>query len=148
MQQAQALQRPHGMTKSEWQREKAEFSLASSIVDILTFNYPGFAWTANVKTEQGVILLSECTLMDSTIPFIIRICEVDHSEKAYRKAIVKAGGEILERYFLPREAINKFQAAERKQLLPRDFRGNVLFDAHGVPNCIGKNAATIDKGLI
>ena len=118
--------------------EKKEFAFSSGVVDFLTQTYPGFAWSANTIIKQGVILILEPTFMEQKVPYVLHLSEVIHSHKALQRKLVKVGGEILERYCLPREAINKFQAHDKIQLLPRDFKGKVPFDAQGVPNFIGK----------
>lgn len=118
--------------------EREEFFLASHVVDILTKSYPGFAWSANVKTKQGVILICEPTFMDQKIPYIIHINSVVHSEKVLRKIVVDAGGEILERFFLPREAMPVSMVCDKKAGLKRDFVGLAHFDAQGITNSIGK----------
>jgi hypothetical protein len=118
-------------------QEQGEFSLASSVVDILTRTYPGFAWTAAVDAPNGIIKIVEPSFMDNTVPYVIRLIEVNHSEKALRKKLVDAGGEILERFYLPREAINHFQANDKIQLMPRDYTGKASFDQQGIKNWIG-----------
>lgn len=119
-------------------QERQEFMFSSSVVDFLTHTYPGFAWTANTIMKQGVILILEPTFMDQKIPYVLHLSEVIHSYKALQKKLVKVGGEILERYCLPREAINKFQAHDKIIQLPRDFAGRASFDSQGVKNFIGK----------
>lgn len=119
------------------QKEKAAFSFASAAVDFLTKTYPGYAWTAAADFDNEVLYIIEPTFMDQTVKYVIRLCEVIHSEKLLRKRLLDAGGEILERYCLPREALTKFQASQKIRLMPRDFKGITPFDAQGVPNWLG-----------
>lgn len=118
--------------------EQKEFAFSSGIVDFLSHTYPGYAWSANTILKQGVVLILEPTFMDQKIPFVLHLAEIIHSHKALQRKLVQVGGEILERYCLPREAITTFQANDKIKLLPRDFAGKVPFDAQGVPNFIGK----------
>lgn len=134
-----------GMTKADIQREKKEFALASSIVDLLTKSYPGFAWSSNVMSVQGVILIRECTLMDEKTPFILRIPEIDHSEQFFSRSVVKAGGEILERFFLTRDPIDAFRANDQKNMLVRNFKDKPIFDAQGISNVIARDSFTVQS---
>jgi hypothetical protein len=119
-------------------RQQREFELASSIVTILSAAYPGYAWSACVDARQGIIKIVEPTFMDSTIPFVIHLHEVLYSEKVLRSKLAKVGGEILERFFLPRETVSKSRLESKILALPKDIRGNAKFDGHCVPNWIGK----------
>jgi hypothetical protein len=119
-------------------KERDSFAFSSSVIHFLTATYPGYAWSAHTDADNGVLLIIEPTFMESTIPYVIRLPEVLYSEKALRKALVKAGGEILERYCLTREAITVHQANEKIQMIPTDFAGVKKFDAQGAKNWLGK----------
>lgn len=119
-------------------QQKAEFELASSIVHLLSASYPGFAWSVCVDSNNGIAKIFEPSFMDSTVPYVLRLQEVLYCEKEMRRRVVKVGGEILERFFLPRTAMTVERAQEKVIMLPKNLQGVAKFDKQGIPNWIGQ----------
>ena len=119
-----------------------EFLEASRIVNYLKNIYPAYRWTACVDKAGGVIKIAEINLMQTNLPFIIRIDEVKHSQKYFQKQLMRAAGEILERYGLARDERNPRKVEEVMDSMPTDYKGNFLFDPQGVPNWIGERNKT------
>jgi len=131
----QALNRPMDSI------EKAEFELASQVVRMLEAAYPNFGWSVCVDVKQGIMKIIEPAFMDQTVPYVVLLHEIIGYEKIFRKKIVEAGGEILERYCLSREAMSSDKVQDRIHCLPRDSRGHAILDRHCVKNWIGKAPA-------
>ena len=126
------------LTKIDDKRQMNEFIAASYMVNFLKSCYPAYHWTVCKDSKGGIIKVAEVNLMQTNMPYIIKLSNVEHSEKALRKALVQAGGEILERFHFCREERNHKKVEAQLDERPTDYKGNYLFDAHGVANWIGE----------
>ena len=88
----------------------ADIALAKRIGEVLQFHYPAHPWYVEVEHVHGIAKVSIPALMGWTAYFVIHLgsLSVDPS----MKIVVKAGGEILERYKLPRNKYDFFAFAE------------------------------------
>jgi hypothetical protein len=75
----------------------ADYRLCKAILDVLSRHYGLFEWSVTVDTRQGMCYIS---LPDIDVQgYRIRLTEIDTD--SVRK-IVRFGGELLERYGIPR----------------------------------------------
>jgi hypothetical protein len=128
------------LTKVDSVRQMNEFIDASRIVNYLKMLYPAYRWTVCKDTRGGVLKIAEANLMQTNVPYIIKLKEVEYSEKALQRAVKQAAGEILERYCMSREVRSGRKVEDLMDQLPSDFKGDYLFDAQGVPNWIGERS--------
>lgn len=82
-------------------------------------HYPGWAWAIQINQFGRMINVYNHALHKGW-GYAIRADEIEHGN-AYR-AFVRAGGEILERFGLPRCPFNM----ESYMALPRDFTGQCI----------------------
>jgi len=128
------------LTPVDSKLQMEEFIEASRLVTFMQRIYPAYRWTICKDTRGGVYKIAEVNLMQTEIPYILKINDVKHSEKALRKALIAAGGEILERFGMARDERSGKRAEMKMNDLPTDYKGNFLFDAAGVPNWIGERS--------
>lgn len=74
--------------------ERQNHAVAKRIWEKLQFHYPGHQWVVAVSHEQGGAFIY--FPMFTYWPYFIKLAELTE------KAIVKAGGEVLERFRMPR----------------------------------------------
>lgn len=129
------------LTQANTLLQVEEFTKASVITNYLKKLYPGYRWACAVDTHQGVIHVMVPFLMETNVPYIIRIDEVKQSEKVLAKALMLSGGEILERFRLSREQRSMEKGDGLMSELPSNFKGEFLFDHRGNKNWLGKGAA-------
>ncbi len=77
-------------------------ALARRIWEVLQLHYPGHQWVVAASHEQGGAFID--FPMFTTWRYFIRL--VDLKGDPGMKAVVRAGGEILERYRLPRSGFS------------------------------------------
>jgi hypothetical protein len=74
--------------------------LAKDIGDALEECYAGWGWAVNVNSEQGVLYVRNLIIegqLQHSYGFMIKLSEINHTQKSVRKKAIDAGGEILER---------------------------------------------------
>lgn len=81
------------------ERVPAELALCKRIGDLLSKHYAGHPWMVNVDAKQGIAQISIPVLLGNW-SYIL------HMDKIDDQVIVKAGGEILERFKIPRTTID------------------------------------------
>lgn len=91
---------------------------AKNAADMLHKHYPGYLWGVNVDSKGGVMKVFNLTLSGQW-GFVIKLAQLDPE---YRK-VMRAGGEILERYRLSRSRRKENAVAELK----RDFFRRPVF---------------------
>jgi hypothetical protein len=84
--------------------------------------YPGHLWAVTCEGAKGIATVRNLRLSGNR-GFILRLPEI-YSASEFKKAVLKAGGEVLERYHQRRGAMNIADIAGRKT----DFAGNKLYD--------------------
>lgn len=90
----------------------AEIALCKRVHAVLNAEYPGHAWSVLVMMDQGVCQVSIPPLLGVNWGYILHIETMD------RAAIRKAGGEILERFRIPRSTIDLAFYADAKARVP------------------------------
>lgn len=96
-----------------------EMDLAGRLADELVKAYPGYAWAVNV---EGSVINVQNLSLSGRWGFTLHTAKLPAD---YRPVMIKAGGELLERFRQPRGK------ADMAQLInaPRDFKGDHACDA-------------------
>lgn len=79
------------------QRASLELAAARAAATTLESKYPGWAWMVEVDARQGVVKVRSMRIPGKW-GFVMKLNAVD----ADGKALMRAGGELLERYNLKR----------------------------------------------
>lgn len=90
----------------------AEWALAGEVHNLLSLHYPGHIFAVNADLKGGVVIIQLAypdrgkhsgSLKDmlSQWGYVIRIAEMDTPDER-RRLVINGGGELLERYRLPR----------------------------------------------
>lgn len=90
---------------------------AKEIGDILTQHYPNYLWMVFVNMHEGLVEIA-CGHLGANRVFRIKM-NGQGSAEARRKEIIRAGGEILERFNQPRTGFDP----DHYNALERDVRG-------------------------
>lgn len=80
--------------------QAADIALTKQIAAVIEFHYPGHPWFVNVSHEDGIVQISLPALMGPRWKHVVHIWRLK-SDPGMR-SIVRACGEILERFGLPR----------------------------------------------
>lgn len=96
----------------------AEAALCKRIFNVLNAHYNGHAWAVEVDFGQGMAKITIPSILGFNFGYLIRLDELD------RKAIIRGGGEILERFKIPRSTvdINAYMDAKARIPLLGHFR--------------------------
>lgn len=95
----------------------ADYDTAKRIAETLNKHYPGHLWGVNASGETGIATVFNLRL-SGRWGYIIKLSEILHDPSM--KMVIKAGGEVLERYRLSRGEFNQ----DRLDELTVDFAGN------------------------
>ncbi len=86
----------------------AERDICLAVSDTLHANYPGYAWRVGCTLESGVVVVELCVPLASRLKptnqtkgFMIHIKRLQGPGGI--KKVIWAGGEVLERWKLPRD---------------------------------------------
>lgn len=93
--------------------------MAKTMSEVLNRHYPGHMWAVNVQGVQGIATIYNLAL-SGRWGFVLRLPD-HYSASDFDRAIVNAGGELLERYRLAR---GKFSDSAHAGL-KTDFAGNI-----------------------
>lgn len=99
----------------------AEYDLARRMAEVLHTHYPGHLWGVSADMHAGIAKVFNLRLSGQW-GFIIKLGDLLHDVDM--KSVIRAGGELLERYKMRR---GMFDAAAYNDL-PVDFAGNHLAD--------------------
>lgn len=98
----------------------SDMVLARNMAETLHKHYPGHLWA--VTCENGVASVRNMYLSGQW-GFLLKVGE-QYSASEFDRQVVRAGGELLERYKLSRSAFRDDQYHDIKT----DFAGNLLAD--------------------
>jgi len=90
----------------------AELAMCRMIVRVLNEHYPGHPWSVEVMADQGVAKISIPELLGQNWGYIL------HLDTMMPRDVVKAGGEILERFKIPRAAVDLSAYAQAQSTIP------------------------------
>lgn len=90
----------------------AEITICKGIGRLLEFHYPGHPWSVEVNIEQGYAKVSIPDLLGPNWGWVILLSEMSD------QLVIKAGGEILERFKIPRSTIDLARYVQIMDTLP------------------------------
>ena len=96
------------------QREHWDKEISKAVGEVLYKHYPGYRWAVHCDGHNGVVDVRNLTLSGKW-GFRMMLRDMSTQE------IVRAGGEILERYRVRRGKLNGEEIAD----LPRNFAGHI-----------------------
>ncbi|HOX27378.1 MAG TPA: hypothetical protein PLL30_17030 [Candidatus Krumholzibacteria bacterium] len=99
-----------------------EFNLCKEVAETLFQAYPGHLWAVNPEGNGSIIVVRNVSLTGQW-GFVLHVPAI-YSASEFKKNVIRAGGEILERYQMSR---SQFKAAEYAAL-KTDFAGRILGD--------------------
>jgi hypothetical protein len=85
--------------------------LCKGVADILDRHYPGWLWTIQPDAAQGIINISS-QLLNTAWVYTMHIVNVQNDPQL--KTVIRAGGEILERFGFRRGAYSPEEWKRRK----------------------------------
>lgn len=95
--------------------------IVKDCANILEHNFPGWLWAVQ-PFEAGSIIKIFSLHISGEYGYIIKVADIQNDPK--RRLALEAGGEILERYGLPRGPYSRELLLHK----PRDIRGNLIPD--------------------
>jgi hypothetical protein len=84
---------------------KADMDLAGQVAEILLSYYPGYLWKCRASSKGGIITIQLPPLIDDPHKFVLHMRKINGWPDLVKKCIW-AGGEMLERFKVPRSSIN------------------------------------------
>lgn len=111
----QIMRKSHGFVSKRVEYERpgdgsadphagADLALTKRVAETLERHYPSHPWMVETSHAQGVVMISLPIIQPRNQKFILHIDRLK-SDPAFR-SVVRAGGEILERYSVPRAGFN------------------------------------------
>jgi len=97
----------------------ANQSIAKEVAECLNKHYPGHAWAVTANVETGLVQVRNLKL-SGKLGFILKMD--DMSTDPGMRLVIRAGGEILERYRLSRRGINESEMSD----IQYDFKGEAI----------------------
>lgn len=104
------------------QQDALDMALAKDYADALNTAYPGHLWAINVQGAQGIATIHNL-MLSGKYGFLLHLNK-RYSASEARKAVVMAGGEILERFKVSRGRMDE----GKMNAMPVDFAGNPIGD--------------------
>lgn len=81
-----------------------DFNMAKEMSECLTAAYPGHAWAVTCEGEKGIATVRNLALSGNW-GFVMKLRNMSSSSD-WKKQIIMAGGELLERFRLRRGAVD------------------------------------------
>lgn len=97
-----------------------DYVLAKGMADTLHKHYPGHLWA--VTCDNGLATVRNLALSGEW-GFVLKVPAI-YSASSFDKDVIRAGGEILERYRVSRGVVRPDQIADMKT----DFSGRIVAD--------------------
>ncbi len=103
---------------SNWDPHKeADHGLCMAAFQTLVKHFPGHFWRVRADSKQGIAQIQINQLMGDTLWWNIRLDETaNHND--FRLAVMRGGGEILERYGLARSGMDVDKFLEARAMTP------------------------------
>lgn len=98
----------------------ADFEMTKRIGQTLAQHYPKICWGVRVDHAQGIAMVQIPELMGATGQYVLKLADL--ASDPGLKAVVRAGGEILERFRLPRGRLKVDEGAYRLALQNKRVR--------------------------
>ncbi len=94
---------------------QADVTLTYRIAGVLERHYPGHPWMVEANTRQGVAMIS-IPLFMGRHKYILHVAAL--ASDPMLRSVVRAGGEILERYRIPRARFSASDFVSARESLP------------------------------
>jgi len=104
------------------QVEVLDYNAAKEMAEVLHAAYPGHLWAVTCEGNNGIATIRNLAL-SGELGFVLKLKDI-YSASAWKKTILAAAGEILERFYLRRGAANEDQITS----VPIDFTGRSIGD--------------------
>lgn len=95
---------------------------AKTMADRLHKEYPGHLWAVTHDGAKGICTIRNL-MLSGTMGYILKVREFA-TVSEFERAVMRAGGEVLERYRIARAKADNEQLA----FLPTDFAGRHEYD--------------------
>lgn len=103
-----------------------EHECSKLVYSVLEAHYPGHPWRVKIDWKGGIVGIQIKPFMGVKHWYVIYISTLKEYERG-KRAIIRGGGDILERYMLPRNAFDRDHFLTALQAFPahRKFHGFV-----------------------
>lgn len=108
-----------------------DYITAKNIAETLHKHYPGHVWAVTCEGRTGMATIRNLAL-SATYGYYIRLVELNGD--SHMRIVIKAGGEILERFNQRRGAMNSAHI----EALPHAANGFPVFDTAGMKGKVPK----------
>lgn len=110
---------------------KADEQIAKDVADHLLKHYPGYLWFVNCSVKAGVVTIL-CGDFYSNYGYKILLKDIENDPSM--KVVMRAGGEILDRYGLRRGAKTESSLRDLKMVAGRAaFDYNEMIGENDIP---------------
>lgn len=99
--------------------------MARHMADTLHKHYPGHLWAVTCDGRKGIATVRNLALSGEW-GFVLHLPQI-YSASEWDKRVVRAGGEILERYRISRASHDR--VADQIAAAPKNFAGRLLVEA-------------------
>jgi hypothetical protein len=99
-----------------------DYLMSKNMAEVLHAHYPNHQWAVTCEGDKGIATVRDLFLSGQW-GYILKLPAI-YSGSAFEADVIKAGGEILERFGLKRGKLDEAQLADLKT----DFAGNTAFD--------------------
>ena len=96
--------------------------MAKMMADALERHYSGHLWAVSFDSATGLAIIRDL-LLSGTHGYILKIPAI-YSASSFQADVIRAGGEILERFKMQRGRLNEAQYVGLKT----NFAGDFVFD--------------------
>ena len=98
-----------------------DIDTARSVAEVLHRHYPGHLWAVHASADTGIVTIQNLRL-SGRWGFVIRLQELNRDRTL--RMVVRAGGELLERWRLSRGQFRENEIEDR----PVNVRGELIGD--------------------
>jgi hypothetical protein len=101
------------VSDEEFRDELRAKELSDSVGLTLAQTYPGYRWRVEPHPRQGIVNI-RCEMTDASYGYVLKLRNW-YSATQWRESVIRAGGEILERFSMSRRGFDEsaFRAAAR-----------------------------------
>lgn len=99
-----------------------EFNLCKEVAETLHQSYPGHLWAVNPEGNGSLVVVRNVSLSGQW-GFVLHVPAI-YSSSEFKRQVIMAGGEILERFAMSRSQLKPAEYADLKT----DFAGRILGD--------------------
>lgn len=101
-----------------------EMTLAKQMAEALHRTYPGHLWAVDVSERTGMANIRDLFLSGQW-GFRLKVANTAHfSASDFERRVIRAGGELLERFRISRARLSHGQIADAVNELPTNFAGH------------------------